>query len=106
MDIITLRFSDNNCTVQPLYSALVARNAANFAVSLMRMSRFGLRLEVDLSRLRHMDGAGMGALVTCSHAMQRGGCQMVLTHVAQHLKDELRACGLNKLLGRSTAQGV
>ena len=101
MDITTLRFSDNSCTVQPHCGALVARNAADFAVSLMPMRRRGLRLEIDLSLLRHVDSAGIGALLTCSRAFRSEGCEMVLTRVEQHLQDELQACGLERLLARS-----
>lgn len=104
MDITTLQESNDTLTVKPRCSALVARNAADFALSLMSMQRHGLRLEIDLSGVRHVDGAGLGALMTCSHAMQRGGCQMVLTQIEKNVEAELQACGLGMLLGRATVQ--
>jgi anti-anti-sigma factor len=101
MEMTTLQMSDDTHTVQPRCGALVARNAADFAVALMPMRRRGLRLEIDLSLLRHVDSAGVGALLTCSHALQREGCEMVLTRVEPNLQDELQACGLERLLARS-----
>ena len=102
MNITTLRSSTDTLTVQPRCSALVARNAAAFAEGLMPMRRLGLRLEIDLSEVRQLDGAGMGALLTCGHAMQREGCQMVLTQVDAALQAALQACGLDQLIGWST----
>lgn len=101
MEMTTLQMSDGTRTVQPHCGALGVRNAAEFAVALMHMRRRGLRLEIDLSLLSHVDSAGVGALLTCSHALEREGCEMVLTQVNQHLKDELQACGLEWLLARS-----
>ena len=78
MDIKTLSFSPDTLTVQPDCGALVARNAATFAVAVLRLLRQGMHLEVDLSSVRHIDGAGVGALLTCRHAMQREGCTLLL----------------------------
>ena len=99
MNITTLRTSTGTRTVQPHCSALVARNAADFAECLMSMCCLGQRLEIDLSDVRQMDGAGMGALLTCGHALQREGCQMVLTQVDAQLQVAMQACGLDKLIG-------
>jgi anti-anti-sigma factor len=101
MHITTLQSRSDVHTVQPHCRALVSRNAAAFAEGLLPMNRQGLRLEIDLSEVRQMDGAGMGALLTCGQAIQREGGQLVLTHVAAPLKAELRACGLDSLLAWS-----
>ena len=98
MDIKTLSFSNEALTVQPLCGALVARNAATFALAILRLLRPGQRLEINLSSVVHMDGAGLGAMLTCRHAMQRLGCSVVLIEVQEHLKQELQACGLQALL--------
>jgi anti-anti-sigma factor len=98
MDITTLQFRDATCTVQPSCSGLVAGNAADFTDSLMPLSRQGMRLEVDLSGVRRVDSAGMGALLTCGQTLKRQGCQMVLTRVEDPVKAELHACGLDGFL--------
>lgn len=98
MDIKTLSFSTDTLTVQPVCSALVARNAATFAVAILPLLRSGLRLEINLSSVDHVDGAGLGALLSCRHAMQRLNCALVLTRVQPHLEMELEACGLQALL--------
>jgi anti-anti-sigma factor len=98
MDIKTLSFSHDTLTVQPMCGALVARNAATFAVSMLPLLRPGLCLEIDLSSVGHIDGAGVGALVTCQHALQRQGCTLLLTQVKAHIKEELTACGLQALI--------
>lgn len=103
MDIKTLSFSPDTLTVQPDCGALVARNAATFAVAVLPLLRQGMHLEVDLSSVRHIDGAGVGALLTCRHAMQREGCTLLLTQVRAHIRQELEACGLKGLLARSDA---
>jgi anti-anti-sigma factor len=103
MDIKTLSFSSDTLTVQPDCGALVARNAATFAVAVLPLLRRGMCLEVDLSSVNYIDGAGVGALVTCRHAMQREGCTLVLTQVQTHIRQELEACGLQALLVRSDA---
>ena len=100
MDIKTLSFSSDTLTVQPDCGALVARNAATFAVAVLPLLRRGMCLEVDLSSVRHIDGAGVGALVTCQYAMQREGCTLVLIQVQAHIRQELQACGLQALLAR------
>lgn len=98
MDIKTLSFSNDTLTVQPVVAALVARNAASFAGALEPLLRAGLRLEINLSSVGWIDGAGVGALLSCRHAMQRLGCTLVLTQVQPHLERELKACGLQALL--------
>lgn len=100
MDTTTTRFNDGTYTVQPHGNALLARHAAAFVNGLIPLARTGLRLEIDLSRVTQMDSAGVGALVTCRHALQREGCEMVLTQVERRLSDELRSCGLQQLLTR------
>ncbi len=104
MDIKTLSFSPDTLTVQPDCGALLARNAATFVVSVLPLLRPGLNLEINLSSLAHIDGAGVGALLTCRHAMQRQGCTLWLTHVAPHMAEELAACGLQDLL--ATPAGI
>jgi anti-anti-sigma factor len=98
MDIKTLSFSNDTLTVQPVCGALVARNAAAFAVAILPLLRSGLRLEINLSSVQYLDGAGLGALLSCRHAMQRLGCALVLTQVRPHVETELQACGLQSLL--------
>lgn len=98
MDIKTLSFSNDSLVVKPLCTALVARNAADFAVSVLPLFQAGRRLEIDLSSVNHMDGSGVGALISCRHAMQRMGCTLMLTHVQMHLAEDLEACGLRALL--------
>jgi len=100
MNIKTLSFSNDTLTVQPVCGALVARNAATFAMAVLPLFRSGLRLEINLCSVQHMDGAGVGAMLTCRHAMQRLGCTLVLTQVQEHLKQELAACGLQALLAQ------
>ena len=100
MDIKTLSFSPDTLTVQPDCGALVARNAATFAVAVLPLLRRDMCLEVDLSSVNYIDGAAVGALVTCRHAMQREGCTLVLTQVQAHIREELEACGLQALLAR------
>jgi len=101
MDIKTLSFSNDTLTVQPLCSELVVRNAATFAVAIQPLLRSGLRLEINLSSVQYVDGAGLGALLSCRHAVQRLGCALVLTQVQPHLETELKACGLQSLLATS-----
>lgn len=98
MDIKTLSFSSDTLVVKPLCTALVARNAADFAVSVLPLFQAGRRLEIDLSSVSHMDGSGVGALISCRHAMQRLGCALTLTQVQMHLAEDLEACGLQALL--------
>lgn len=98
MNIKTLSFSNETLTVQPVCGALVARNAATFAVAMLQLLRPGLRLEINLSSVRHIDGAGVGAMLTCRHAMRRLGCALVLTQVPVPLEQELTACGLQALM--------
>ena len=106
MDIKTLSFSDQALTVQPLCGALVARNAAAFASTMLPLMRPGMQLEINLSSVRHMDGAGLGAVLTCRHAMRRLGCSVVLTQVQAHLVQELNACGLQSLLAPAGAEST
>ena len=98
MDIKTLSFSNDTLVVKPLCTALVARNAADFADSVLPLLQEGRRLELDLSSVGHMDGSGVGALISCRHAMRRLGCMFMLTHVQMHLAEDLEACGLQALL--------
>lgn len=98
MDIKTLSFSHDTLTVQPDCGALVARNAATFAVAMLPLLRAGMRLEINLSSVQHIDGAGLGALLTCQHAMRREGCTLVLTQVRAHVEAELDACGMHSLI--------
>ena len=98
MDIKTLSISNDTLVVKPLCTTLVARNAADFAVSVLPLFQAGRRLEIDLSSVSHMDGSGVGALISCRHAMQRMGCTLMLTHVQIHLAEDLAACGLWTLL--------
>lgn len=98
MDIVTLSFSHDTLTVQPVCRALVARNAASFAGAIVPLLRSGLRLEINLSSVQYLDGAGLGALLSCRHDMQRLGCVLVLTQVQPLLQAELKACGLQSLL--------
>ena len=100
MDIKTLSFSSDSLTVQPDCGALVARNAATFAVAVLPLLRRGMCLEVDLSTVNYIDGAGVGALITCQYAMRREGCTLVITQVQAHIREELEACGLQTLLVR------
>lgn len=106
MDIKTLSFSNDTLTVQPLVAALVARNAADFAGSLQPLQRSGLRLQINFSSVDRVDGAGVGALLSCRHAMQRQGCTLVLTQVQPHLELELQACGLQALLAPPSESSV
>lgn len=103
MDITTLQTSHNTRTVLPRCSTLVARNAADFAVSLMSIPCLGLRLEIDLSGVRHVDSAGAGALLTCGQALKRRDCQMVLIGVEGQVKADLNACGLAGFLVNDAA---
>lgn len=98
MDIKTLSFSHDSLTVQPDCGALVARNAATFAVAMLPLLRAGMRLEINLSSVQHIDGAGLGALLTCRHAMQREGCTLVLTQLQPGIEEALVACGLQALI--------
>lgn len=98
MDIKTLSFSNDTLVVKPLCTALVARNAADFVDSMLPLYQAGRRLEIDLSSVSHMDGSGVGALISCRHAMLRMGCTLMLTHVQMHLAEDLEACGLQALL--------
>ena len=98
MDIKTLSFSHDTLTVQPDCGALVARNATTFAVAMLPLLRAGMRLEINLSAVQHIDGAGLGALLTCRHAMQREGCTLVLTQVQPGIEEALVSCGLQALI--------
>jgi anti-anti-sigma factor len=98
MEIKTLSIRNDTLTVQPVCGALVARNAARFAGALQPLLRYGLRLELNLSNVDRLDGAGLGALLSCGHAMRRLGCTLVLTQVQPHVERELQACGLQALL--------
>ena len=102
MELKTVSFGSDTLAVKPLCSALVARNAASFAVSVIPLLRPGLQLEIDFSDLVHIDGAGLGALISCRHATKRMGCDVVLTQVPMHLAEELEACGLRALLAPLT----
>lgn len=106
MVIKTLGFSSHTLTLQPVCTALVSSNAAALAQGLLPMQRTGLRVEINLSSVGDLDGAGLGALLSCRHAMQRVGCEMLVTHVQPHIAQDLKTCGLEVLMKPTVDNGV